>query len=181
MAFEFPFNFTPKTTAKAAQVMANFNAVKTLLTGGLTLENFAAGAMPGGTTFSNVGGPLVLTVGGVDMLPSGGAGEAFNLPVKSKVLFIVDVDLELVTLAEEEGIGARATLYLDNVAQGVYTQIGSQKLKFFGRIRQSLSDSSWVTMAAGNHQLRLIGSSANASGAGQMYACKVSYIAVPTT
>lgn len=45
MAFEFPFSLAPKTTAKAAEVMGNFNAIKTLLTTGLPTENLKDAAV----------------------------------------------------------------------------------------------------------------------------------------
>lgn len=150
MAFEYPFSFIPGALAKAAQVNANFNAIKTALTGGLKFENFAAGALASIADFYQ--GANVALAGFVyaDLLPSGAAGEVLNLSTKSKVHFsfsarAISNNVFLKILVD----GAEYPVSAGNASSG-NVAFGQQAL----------------TLAAGEHKIRLMATSSAGEASG---------------
>jgi hypothetical protein len=181
MAIEFPYNLVGKTTARASEVMANLKALRTVIEGGLTLANFAAGGFPSGQSFINTT-PVAIGAANIDLLPSGVGGESFTLAVKSKVLFLVDVDVQLfvLTVGEANKAWVRSTLFIDNVEQACYAELGGDSFDtefILPLLQASVGDHRWIELAAGVHQVRLLSIAHN--GSGKAWNAKVSMLVVP--
>lgn len=184
MAFEFPFNLAPKTTAKASEVMANFNAIKKVLTNGIKLENFAPGVAP--TILAWNGGEFVTPPNNTDLL-AGGEVE-FELEEKSHVNIMLSSYLRVGSLESSEPPDANvvATLYLDGAAI-LSAELGVDAWDFLkpeinvqARVRGTVSDNGLVTLAAGTHKIRVAFTRAGHEIAATVFRTRVTALIVPT-
>jgi hypothetical protein len=186
---EFPYNLVAKTTAKASEVMANFNAIKTTLEGGLTIANFAAGASPILSQIGNYWGgsekidfsPAGLTAW--DLLPGGASGADFTVPAKCAALMVVSADIQLSAI-ESHGAELNVVPYIDGVAQSAGLKSALSKTLGSGGFditRSVFSNAGNVSpIAAGAHKVRLVASFAGTGAvSASIYTAKVNFVFVP--
>lgn len=171
---EFPFSLKAGALAKASEVMANLNAIKTVLEGGLTLANFAEGGATNLSQWEKNAGVTEVNAP-IDLLPSGATGESLVVPVKSKVLFVVSA--RLFTLG---GATLKAYLVLDGVEKTVAAEFTSVDF-VTGTLDFAVvsADSGVFTLAAGTHTVRLVAVATTSTGS--ISHARVTAVMSPTT
>lgn len=183
---EFPFNLKAGTLAKASEVMANFNAIRTLLEAGLTLDNMAEGTLPIAGESVNATQVNVNTAEGIGPkeLLTGGPVE-LSVPVKCKALFILTIYGRIVHFNTQSFSDLiEAGLSVDGADTGLRCNLGMSTLTGGAEltsVEADVCEAKWVSLAAGTHAVRVTGQLGNfpSNAEGIFFKTRLHWLLVP--